>query len=171
MLKKILLFVLVILIFPICRCDSQQKTDIKTVMRELCALQSETKGVMYCRETAGEEDFFVLDEDNFGRLYSGKFAPPVCIDRINDYTVRLPVDDSGYEIHIIECLNRSDVGEVADMLRQRTEKIQNSEILEYAPENFEKYFRGATVLTYGRYAVLLATPDNEAAEKLLKKLL
>ena len=172
-MKKIFLYLLLVAVLAFYGCGRTENIEITELLMLISEEQTgeNGKGVFYTRNADGKEGFLTLDENSFGRLYSGRYEPPVCMDRIEDYAVRLPVDDSGYEIHIIKCLNRSDSEEISMMLQSRIEKIQNLEILEYAPENFEKYYRGAVVVTVGRYAVLLATPDNKLAEKTIKKYL
>ena len=63
----------------------------------------------------------------------------------------------------------SDTEEVSALLQKRIDRICNSEILEYAPESFEKYFRGAEIFVYKRAVFLLATPDNRAVKKEIKR--
>jgi hypothetical protein len=63
-----------------------------------------------------------------------------------------------------------DTAEAEALLLRRVERLQSAEILEYAPEGYELYFRGAEVRTVGRYAVLLATPDNASAFRAIKRL-
>lgn len=111
----------------------------------------------------------VRSKEDFGFLYDGVFAAPACFDRIEGYVIRMPLDDSGFEVHIIRCVNVSDCAEVSAMLQRRVDKMQSAEILEYAPENYEICFRGAIVYTRGRYAFLISTYDNEAVRELIKR--
>jgi hypothetical protein len=58
---------------------------------------------------------------------------------------------------------------VAALVRKRVQKISSSEIREFAPESFEMYFVGSEVFVYRDTVYLLATPDNAAAKRLVRK--
>ncbi|MBR2473713.1 MAG: hypothetical protein IKB51_01605 [Clostridia bacterium] len=146
-------------------CGARQ-VDICELMQRLCEESGgeNGKGILYFNQTRNSqnEDFEELSYEDFGFLYSGKREPPVCANRITGYAVRLSLDGDGYEIHIIECANPSDTEEISEMLLKRVERLQGAEILQYAPQTYEMYFRGAQVYARGKYAFLLATPDNKA---------
>ena len=166
------IFAMIILMVFGCVSCGNEETDIASLMLEICdACGGEYgKGVLYldrARDT-GNAVFSVLSGEELGFLYSGKKEVPPCFGRINGYAVRLPLDGSGYEIHIISCLSPSDADEIEQMLLARVEKLQNAEILQYAPEEYELYFRGAEVMTSGRLVFLLATPDNSAAKEAIR---
>ena len=131
------------------------------------------KGVLYTSaETELEgHTFLKLTDAEFGFLYNGRKEPPGCFSRIAGYAVRIPSDESGYEIHVVKCRSLSDTDEVKQMLLCRVERLQGAEILKYAPESYEAYFRGAEVFVKGSYVFLLATPDNALARETVKKLL
>jgi hypothetical protein len=133
----------------------------------------ESKAIFYSDATRKCEnvDFDVLSGEDFGYLYDGVFKAPVCFNRIEGYAIRMPLDTSGYEIHVIKCVNISDSTEIEQMLLSRLERLQSAEILEYAPKSYEICFRGAIVYTCGRYVFLLATPDNEAMIREIKRIL
>ena len=179
MIKRIILFVLALIC--ICGCvlscsNGHKEVDVCEILLDLCKIESEyslNSAVLYFGETRKCEngDFTALPKEKFGYLYDGVFEAPVCFDRIEDYAIRMPLDTSGYEIHIIRCVNVSDSEEIKAMLMRRVEKMQSAEILQYAPESYEICFRGAIVYTYGRYVFLLATPDNEAVVREIKRLL
>ncbi len=162
-------FIFLTSVFLLFGC-APSETDICEVLSELSSLfPEEQKCVFY---TSAERDSFKLaDSKALGRLYMGKFETPGCYPRIKDFAIRLPLDDSGFEIHIIKCVNRSDREEIADMLMRRIDSVRSSEILDYAPENYEKYFIGAEVYTRGDLVFLLATPDNAEVIRKIKKLI
>ena len=174
------IFMVVLAVICICGCVPScilrgKNVDICEVLLKLCEIEngySSDKAVFYFDETRKCEnvDFQLLSGQRFGYLYDGVFEEPVCFGRIEGYAIRMPLDTSGYEIHIIECVNVSDSEEIGAMLLRRVEKMQSAEILQYAPESYEICFRGAIVYTRGRYAFLLATPDNDAAVKVIKRL-
>lgn len=166
---KIAAGVLAVLVF-LMSCGARE-TDICELALAVCDEMEESggRGILYLDRTRNSSngDFHELSKDNFGFLYTGKKETPSCINRITGYAVRLSLDGNGCEIHIIECVNPSDTDEVSAMLLERVERLQGAEILQYAPESYEMYFRGAEVFTEGRYAFLLATPDNEAVKAVI----
>ena len=118
----------------------------------------------------GTDGFTLADGKTLGRLYDGRWEAPGCASRIRAYAIRLPVDDSGFEIHILKCVSLSDRDEVASLVQRRIDRLQNAEIREYAPESYEKYFVGAEIYIKGDTVFLLATPDNRSVKKLIRKM-
>ena len=179
MIKRI--FCLVLALICTCGCvlscsEGAEGVAPCEVLVRLCGVYGEVgneRAVFYSDLTRKCENvgFEELSAEKFGYLYDGVFASPVCFDRIEGYAIRMPLDDSGFELHVVKCVNISDSGEVAGMLLRRVEKMQSAEILEYAPESYEICFRGAIVYTFGRYVFLLSTPDNQAAVKEIKRIL
>lgn len=155
-----------VLILAVCLISCQVRTvEAPELLTKLCNIfgseDNVKKGTVY--------DFdHPLTSERFGMLYTGKYASPPCFSRIAGYTIRLPSDESGFEIHIIECVNRSDTAEISRMLSSRIQMLRSAEIREYAPDTYLRYFENATVVTKGRYAFLLATPNNEKCIKIIK---
>ncbi len=141
-----------------------KETDIYKFLTDMCGVFDENanigKGVIY--ETNR------LTPERFGRLYTGKNEPPPCFSRIADYAIRLPTDESGFEIHIIKCVNRSDTAEVANMLNLRIEMLSDAEIRLYAPDTYMRYFQNAEIYVKGKCVFLLATPNNQKCIKMIK---
>ncbi len=151
----------------------RNETDIYTVMDKLCLHYSENfeqtaKHTLISGETA-PAGYVKWSAEKFGRLYTGLYEAPACFPLITAYAIRLPSDESGFEIHAVRCQNRSDTDEVAALLQKRIKKISSSEIKEYAPESFEMYYAGSEIFIYRDTVYLLATPDNAAAKKLIRK--
>lgn len=116
-----------------------------------------------------KDGFDTVDLKALGRLYSGKWEKPACGSKISGYAIRLPLDDSGFEIHVLKCVNISDTEEVSELLKKRIERLQNAEIKEYAPESYERYFVGAEVYILGDTVFLLATPDNLSVKRMIRQ--
>ena len=156
-----------------CLGCGRNETDIYTVMDKLCLYYSEnaeqtSKYTLISGETA-PAGYVKWGAEKFGRLYTGLYEAPACFAIITAYAIRLPSDESGFEIHAVRCQNRSDTDEVAVLLQKRIKKISSSEIKEYAPESFEMYYAGSEIFIYRDTVYLLATPDNAAAKKLIRK--
>lgn len=149
-----------------------KETDIYEFLNELCEIFGEDenigKGVLYAEKEVAELNVRSLTAERFGRLYIGKNEPPPCFSRIEGYAIRIPTDESGFEIHIIKCVNRSDTAEIANMLSLRIEALSSAEIRLYAPDTYLKYFKNAEIFSKGKYVFLLATPNNEKCIKMIK---
>ncbi|MBE6609553.1 MAG: hypothetical protein E7634_02665 [Ruminococcaceae bacterium] len=167
MKKTICIFLL--LITTVLTCFSgcgRDETDIYAVMGELCAY-FDSSGETYAKYVLMTDDDGTAEK--LGRLYTGLYEAPGCYPLINGYAVRLPSDESGFEIHAVRCRNRSDTAEIADLLLKRIKKISFSEIKDYAPESFEMYFAGSEIFVLRDTVYLLATPDNAAAKRIIRK--
>lgn len=168
-------FCFLLMLTFVCSCSGDKNTDAAELLLDICEENgvSKTKGIFYVDETRNQpnEDFYVISSEELGYLYSGKFEPPLCLSRIESVALRLPLDESGCEIHVIKCLNPSDTDEISVMLQSRIDRLQSAEILSFAPETYEMYFRGAKIYTKGCFAFLIATPDNESVIKQIKEFL
>ena len=176
-MKKIFFVTLLLTVIAVggiffCSCGAEADVyDLLLAAEGACGEPTE-KGIYCIDRTRNTEngDIYGISAQELGFLYGGKMEAPACIERISSYAVRLPLGTDGYEIHILKCVSVRDTAEAEALLLSRVERLQSAEILEYAPEGYELYFRGAEVRTVGRYAVLLATPDNAAAFKAIKRL-
>lgn len=138
----------------------------------LCALSesfSEEYGPSLLYSDSEVEGFDIGTPELLGRLYLGRFEEPSCASKLSGFAIRLPLDDSGFEIHILKCVNVSDTEEVSELVGKRIDRLQNAEIREYAPESYERYFVGAEVFVWGDTVFLLATPDNLYVKNIIKK--
>ena len=176
MLRRVFLVVLSILTVCGCvlSCSKGDDVDIYSFIYELCEAggsDAHETAVFYADERSANENsgLRVRSNEEFGFLYDGVFAEPACFGRIEGFVIRMPQDDSGFEVHVIKCVNVSDTSEVAAMLQRRVDRLQSAEILEFAPESYEICFRGAIVYTRGRLAFLISTYDNEAVRRVIDK--
>ncbi len=168
MFKKMKIICLILALTAFLPSCSKNAPDICLLLTELCEDFSDECGpsVLYC--STEREGFITADGDDIGRLYTGRFESPNCYSRIKDFAIRLPLDDSGFEIHIIKCVNRSDTNEIAALLMRRIDSITSSEIMDYAPESYERYFISAEIFIQGDTVFLLATPDNANVKRKIK---
>ena len=150
---------------------AQKNTDVYSIIEQISA--NESRGVLYFDRTRNAENdtFLTLAPEKLGYLYTGRFEPPECLDRVSSYALRLSADLEGGEIHVIECIDRSDTAEITALMSLRIERFQSSEVLWIAPETHEKYFKSATTYVKGRYAFLLATADNSSVIRQIEKIL
>lgn len=141
--------------------------DIYGLVVKLSDSFSEESGACVFYSDTEKDGFTVADGKTLGRFYIGKWEEPPCFSRIRGYAVCIPLDDSGFEIHALKCVNVSDTEEVSRLVRKRIDRLQNAEIKEYAPESYERYFVGAEVYVRGDTVFLLATPDNRLVKKMI----
>ncbi len=171
MKKFVFLLAIIVTLSCILPSCSNKDTPICEILTELCSLFPEEAGMALLLSTESHYNFKSASGSDIGRLYTGKFESPSCYDRISEFAIRLPQDDSGFEIHVIKCVNRSDTKEISELVMRRIDSIRSSEILDYAPEDYEKYFRGVEVYVCKSYVFLLATPDNAVVKRKIKTLL
>ena len=165
-MKRLFCAVLALAVCLIALASCQVRTaEASELLTKLCDVfgseDSAKKGTVYDAERS-------LSPERFGMLYTGKYDPPPCFSRIAGYAIRLPSNEYGFEIHVIKCVNRSDTTEISRMLSNRIQTLRSAEIREYAPDTYLRYFENATVFTKGKYAILLATPNNEKCIKIIK---
>ena len=151
-------------------CGGEDKSAYGLLQELLKACEGvESRGTVYCDEGAktSNDGLRVLSNEQLGFLYLGKNESHACIEGVDGYAVRLPLDTDGFELHVIKCKSPAYAREVAKMLMLRVDNLKDAEILSYAPEGYELYFRGAEVRVKGCWAFLLATPDNSAVIKVI----
>ncbi len=141
--------------------------NIYALVVKLSESFGEESGACVFYSDTEKDGFTVADGETLGRLYVGKWEAPPCFSRIRGYAVRIPLDDSGFEIHALKCVNVSDTEEVSRLVQKRIDRLQNAEIKAFAPESYERYFVGAEIYVRGDTVFLLATPDNRAVKKMI----
>ena len=169
MIRKIAsLFLIVAAVFFLLSCRSSPR-DIYSLIKILSDSFPEESDACILYTDTEQDGFTLLDGKGLGRLYIGRWEEPACFSVISEYAIRLPLDDSGFEIHAIRCVNLSDTEEISRLIRKRIDMLQNAEIKEYAPESYERYFVGAEVYVFGDTVFLLATPDNLSVKRLIRR--
>ena len=173
--KAPLFFLLVAIILSVfsSACGGTPKVSAEELCLSLNELFPDTdRGAVMLSDKASEDEsgvFSPLTDQTIGRLYTGLYEPPSCRSRIDACAVRLPIDESGFEIHVLCALNPSDVQEITALLDRRLQKMKSAEILQYAPDEYKPHYENAEIFTKGNYVFLLATPDNTAAKKLIRE--
>lgn len=158
----VLTFVLCLSVLASCQARTLEMSEL---LGKLCDVFGSEDGIK--KGTVYDSDS-PLTPERFSMIYTGKYATLPCFSRIAGYAIRLPSDEYGFEIHILKCINRSDTSEIARILSERIQSLRSAEIREYAPDTYLRYFENATVVTKGRYAFLLATPNNEKCVKIIQ---
>ncbi len=107
-----------------------------------------------------------ISEEDFGYLYTGEKTILPEWDMIDDFRIILSDATTAFEIHVIRVMTASDTEEIAKLLRRRAELLT-------LHNKIEEDYLAEEPLVYvsGHYAILVVTSDNEAALRLLKKML
>lgn len=165
-------------VFPLISCTSSSPSALQLCLKIDNLFQGEDRGcILYATQGSETEEESssaepeAITPELIGRLYTGKYSAPPSCDRIASCAVRLPVDESGFEIHVLIALNLSDVTTLSSLLNTRIEKMHSQELMLYAPEEYLRNYGNAELFISGRYIILLATPDNEKAKSAIKTLL
>ena len=167
MKMRLFYFLFVFLTLFSLNCCAKSPENIYTLLTELSENFGDEYGFSVLYSDSEQQGFTKCDMQTVGRLYKGKWEDPSCASKIKEFAIRLPLDDSGFEIHILRCVNISDIDEVKSLLQKRIDRLQNSEIKDYAPESYEKYYVGAEIYVKGDTVFLLATPDNRSIKKII----
>lgn len=170
-----LLLSAIILSVCLSACGGTPKASAEELCLSLNELFPNTdRGAVMLSDKASEDEsgsggFSPLTDQAIGRLYTGLYEQPSCRSRIDACAVRLPIDESGFEIHVLCALNPSDVQEITALLDRRLQKMKTAEILQYAPDEYKPHYENAEIFTKRNYVFLLATPDNAAAKRLIRE--
>lgn len=159
--------ILVACVFSLSACEKSPE-NIYRLTEKLSESFGDEYGFSLMYSDREADGFTVAEYEALGRLYTGKFEKPSCASKISGYAIRLPLDDSGFEIHALKCVNISDTEEISALIGKRIARLQNAEIRKYAPESYEKHFVGAEIFVWGDTVFLLATPDNLSVKRIIK---
>ncbi len=119
----------------------------------------------YIKNGAKYEAGYLSSED-FSFLYTGVSEHLAEWDTIEDFRLILSDTTDIFEIHVIRTATADQADEIAKLLARRARLISLHNKMNEDYPGVEP-----VVEIHGRYALLLATYDNEAASRLLKKLL
>lgn len=167
--KIVALLVVLSLVLSSLSCSKDEISALE-LCRVLDALfENEDRGAVFYSSNE-LDNVKLLDAEALGRLYIGKYQAPTCYDRISDCAARLPLDESGFEIHVLIAFNRSDTDELVKLLEKRLDSMTSNELLLYAPDEYLENYRTAEIYVKGKFVFLLSTPNNELCKKTVASL-
>ncbi len=107
-----------------------------------------------------------LSAEDFFYLYTGEKIRLPEWERLAEFRLILSDSPTFFEIHILKALSASDADELAELLARRAALLTRY-------NHGEKHYpaKDPFVFRRGCFAVLVATDDNEAALRLLKRIL
>lgn len=93
-------------------------------------------------------------------------------DYLEDFALYVPAGLSIFEISVLKIKNGEEdkTDAVKAVLEKRMNRVDRGELMNYAPGEIP-IFENMKVMTANNYAILLATPDNEKAEKIINGML
>lgn len=110
-----------------------------------------------------------LDPDAAGLYFYGEFAAEVtALKNASSYALLIPATKRVFEIDIIKAGEGQDISELKELLEARLARKNNGDIANYAPEE-QPQLDAAEIFTVGNYAVLAATTDNGAVERIIRE--
>lgn len=86
-----------------------------------------------------------------------------------DYAMYYSSDNNTYEISVLRAADRKDVEILSSLLARRKETLSVGDKAAYDP-NFKSLIEDSRILTEGEFAILLITPNNDAAETAIENL-
>ena len=106
-----------------------------------------------------------LSPEDFALLYTGESTRLSEWDKIEDFRLVLSDSTTFFELHVICAKTASDTDEIAKLLKRRADLLA---LHNKGEEDLPA--REPLIFVSGRYAILVATDDNEAAARLLERL-
>ncbi len=107
-----------------------------------------------------------LSPEDFSYLYTGEKVRLPEWDRIEEFRIILSDSTEFFEIHVLKTVTASDADEVGKLLSRRAEMLKI-----YGKENVGFPIKEPLLFQKDRFVLLIATCDNEAAARLLDRLL
>lgn len=163
-MKKTLCLLPVILCLLLSSCGKNVSVDDIAfgLLNQYAFIPPCSQYVKYCEE---HEAGYISPED-FSYLYTGRREKLPEWDLIDSF--RLILSDSTYffEIHVIKVKSSADTEEVAKLLERRVTLIEL-----YNKEESDYPARKPLLIVKGKYVILAATDDNEAASRLIDRIL
>ena len=161
--RRILLFLLTVILL-LGSCSSELTAD-GLAFRLLNLYPSLPPCSQYIKHGEKYEVGYLSPED-FAYLYTGESVKLPEWNTIEDFRLILSDTTAFFEIHVIRAKTTDQADEIAKLLdrRARLLSLHNKLNDDYPAED-------PLVYVSGRYAILVATADNESARRLLDKLL
>ncbi len=103
-----------------------------------------------------------LDTFNMSLWADGDYAECEEFSLLDDYAISYSADNGTYEISVLKAKDNDGAQKLAAVLERRKATLSAGDRAAYDP-NFEKLISDAEIITAGRFAILLITPENEKA--------
>lgn len=102
----------------------------------------------------GEIDF----DENFEPIY------PEIMNKIEEYAFLMPAGKSPIEIDVFKVKDAADVDAVKTLCEDRIQKIKDSDIKVYSPDECDRIFPLMTVYAKGNYVMMISVENPDAVK-------
>lgn len=172
-MKKIsLILIISLLLTLIAGCQGSEtqtnEPDVKELLGAVMALFSEEEtfspSVYYSDAEDGSDNF--LDPGTMSYYFLGEYDVDIPeMPLINSYAIALNTSFIAFEIDVIKAESTAAAKEMQGLLNKRLSQktLNRGEILNYDSSQIP-VLDGAEILVIGKYAFLIATPDNAAVK-------
>ncbi len=115
---------------------------------------SPLSAINFVSSFGGEVDF----DENFEPIY------PEIMNKIEEYAFLMPVGKSPIEIDVFKVKDVADVDAVKELCEDRIQKIKESDIKVYAPDECDRIFPLMTVYAKGSYVIMISVENPDAVK-------
>ena len=129
-------------------------------------------GTEYFYAGADEDSDNYIDEYFAGLLVNGAYSPLEEFGSFSDCAFYVPKGRNIFEVVVLksEKADKNTMETLQNVLERRLDRITKSDVLVYAPAD-APLLENAKIMTFGNYAVFLATTDNKKAEQVINDML
>ncbi|MHC1696402.1 MAG: DUF4358 domain-containing protein [Eubacteriales bacterium] len=118
---------------------------------------------------ASEDAPEYFEPERSGWLISGTMSTDPVMDTLSDYAFYVPKGWYAFEVDVLKVKDTSGLAKANEYLQTRRNR-QDSPDLEFYNPTDVPVIQGASIFTIGNYAIMLATTDNDKAQKAIDKL-
>lgn len=115
---------------------------------------SPLSAINFVSSFGGEIDF----DENFEPIY------PEIMNKIEEYAFLMPVGKSPIEIDVFKVKDAADVDAVKTLCEDRIQKIKDSDIKVYSPDECDRIFPLMTVYAKGSYVMMISVENPDAVK-------
>ncbi len=115
---------------------------------------SPLSAINFVSSFGGEIDF----DENFEPIY------PEIMNKIEEYAFLMPVGKSPIEIDVFKVKDVADVDAVKTLCEDRIQKIKDSDIKVYSPDECDRIFPLMTVYAKGSYVMMISVENPDAVK-------
>ena len=164
-LKRLILLILIFLITVLSSCQKGKLSTDDLGYRLLNIYPNIPSCSQYVKNAEKYSPGYISPED-FSFLYMGTREKLPEWELISEFRIILSNSTEFFEIHIMKANNASDADEISKLLSRRKKLLDL-----FIKEEGDFTASESELIVKGKYVILIATDDNEAAIRLLKKLL
>ena len=117
------------------------------------------------------QNYYVTSENNLDSMFfsitiTGMFEESPDFDKIDDYAMYICDGNHTYEVDVLRAKTEEDAQVLCEDLKARMTLLGGGDKAMYDPD-FDNMMSNAKVFCEGKFAVLLITEDNDAAQEII----